>query len=85
MDVGDGWVSLDHSSKGFADVVFYGQEYTLLLFNILLYAIVDYGADNSVVAAFVTFAVQWLLDIARDYFGQKNLSRKTLVDERFLI
>jgi hypothetical protein len=50
-----------------------------------LFCVVDYGADSSAVAAFVTFAVQGLLDIARRYFGEQNLSRKTLVDERFLI
>jgi len=69
--------------KELAQVLLCGVEYDLLLFEILLYSVVDL-AGNTPVSLLVTFIVGKLLKIIRAQWGQKNLSNKTLVDGRFL-
>jgi len=69
--------------KDLAGILFLGVEYDLLLFNILVYSVVDL-ASNTPISILVTFMVDKLLLIVRTWWGQKNLSTKTLVDSRFL-
>lgn len=69
--------------KELAKVLLSGVEYDLLLFDILVYSIVDL-AGNTTISLLVTFVVGKALKIIRAWRGQKNLSNKTLVDGRFL-
>jgi meckelin len=66
-------------------MLLYGQEYTLLLFYILLYSIVDVTGGNTPVAILVTFLVHLLVENTRLWLGQRNIANKTLVDNRFLL
>jgi meckelin len=68
-----------------ASTLFYGQEYTLLIFFILLYSIVDAAGGNTPTAVLVTFFVHRAIEIARAMLGQRNIANKTLVDNRFLL
>ena len=59
------YVKLDHliSDKGsfaFTSVIFYGNEWSLLLFDMLLFAIVDLIAQNYVLAAIITYIIGWV-------------------------
>uniref|UniRef100_A0A8C5PZN1 Meckelin n=1 Tax=Leptobrachium leishanense TaxID=445787 RepID=A0A8C5PZN1_9ANUR len=74
----------DERSK-FSQTLFYGNELTLLLFDTLLFCIIDLGTQNFVLATIITFAVQMAVRLLRLYFGKKNLSRQTMVEELFLI
>ncbi|KAK3586521.1 hypothetical protein CHS0354_035056 [Potamilus streckersoni] len=85
---------LDSTEKGifyndnghsFDQVLFYGNEMTLLVFEILLFCIVDLIFTNYIIAGVITYIITELLSMARNSGGTKNLARKTLVDERFLI
>ncbi|XP_069494812.1 meckelin-like isoform X2 [Ambystoma mexicanum] len=69
----------------FSKVLFYGNELVLLLFDILLFSVVDLGAQNFVLAAIITYIVQKLVVILRATVGRKNLSKQTMVEEQFLI
>ncbi|KAM3828808.1 meckelin-like [Vipera latastei] len=69
----------------FSRTLFYGHELLLLLFETLLFCAVDLGAQNFVLSAVVTFAVQKLVQVARDTLGRRNLAEKTLVEKQFLI
>ncbi|CAH2324113.1 meckelin-like isoform X1 [Pelobates cultripes] len=69
----------------FSRTLFYGNELTLLLFDTLLFCIVDLGTQNFVLATIITFAVQMIVRLLRLYFGKKNLSTQTMVEEIFLI
>ncbi|XP_065896707.1 meckelin-like isoform X2 [Dysidea avara] len=75
----------DKGSFSFTSIIFYGNEWSLLLFDILLFAIVDLVGQNYVLAAIVTYIIGWGIRYMRDYLGKRNLGRKTLVDDRFLI
>nr|XP_022342617.1 meckelin-like [Crassostrea virginica] len=85
---------LDASEKGyfyndnghsFDQCLFYGNEITLLLFDTLLFCIIDLIATNFVLSGILTYIIIELVALLRDHGGRKNLAKKTLVDERFLI
>ena len=69
----------------FDSLLFYGSGWALFLFDLLIFAVVDLLAESYVLAAVVTLVVSWLVRMVRDSLGRRNLGRKTLVDERFLI
>jgi len=50
----------DKGSFAFTSLIFYGNEWSLLLFDILLFAIVDLIAQNYVLAAIITFIIGWV-------------------------
>lgn len=72
-------------AHSFSDVLFYGNEGTLLIFDTLFFCIVDLGSQSFVLAAVLTYVQQTMFRILRNTLGRKNLVNKTLVDERFLI
>lgn len=71
--------------KSFNSVLFYGHEWTLMLFDLLLFAVVDYIAMDYVLAGIITYIISKVLESIRDSMGRRNLARKTMVDQRFLI
>ncbi|XP_041101457.1 meckelin-like isoform X2 [Polyodon spathula] len=72
-------------SHSFSDVLYYGNEATLLIFDTLFFCIVDIGTQDFVLAAVLTYVQQKVFQLIRNATGRKNLASKTLVDERFLI
>ena len=73
------------NGRSFNKVLFYGNEWTLMLFELLVFAAVDLISEDFVLGGVLTYIISKGLAIARNTFGRKNLARKTLVDERFLI
>ena len=69
----------------FNSVLLYGHEWTLMLFDLLMFAFVDSLAQDFVLDGVVTYLVAKILIIFRNKFGRKNVTIKTIVDERFLI
>lgn len=61
-----------------------GSEFTMLLSVLLFYAFVDLLSQNTFLSVFVSFVFDKLLVWLRSNGGSKNLSKKTLIDERFL-
>ncbi|KAG7470031.1 hypothetical protein MATL_G00135210 [Megalops atlanticus] len=72
-------------SHSFSDVLYYGNEATLLIFDMLFFCVVDLGSQNFVLAAVLTYLQQLLFKLLRNAIGRRNLATKTLVDERFLM
>ncbi|NXP53510.1 MKS3 protein, partial [Heliornis fulica] len=79
--------SLFYNDEGqsFSDVLYYGNETTLLIFDILFFSVVDLAFQSFVLAAILTYLQHEIFRFIRNTLGQKNLASKTLVDERFLI
>eukprot|EP00736_Rhodelphis_marinus_P002010 Rmarinus@m.25033 len=69
----------------FTRLLYLGVEMDILMFDMLLYALVDYGTANTFVAIVVTYIGDRILSFIREYFGEENLSRKTLVSDQFLL
>uniref|UniRef100_A0A2K6GEA5 Transmembrane protein 67 n=1 Tax=Propithecus coquereli TaxID=379532 RepID=A0A2K6GEA5_PROCO len=74
-----------NESYSFSSVLYYGNEATLLIFDLLFFCVVDLACQNFVLAAFLTYLQQEIFRFIRNTAGQKNLASKTLVDQRFLI
>ena len=72
-------------SRSFTNVFFFGHEWTLFLWDLLFFAIVDYASLNFVLAGVLTYLQGRVVKAIREILGKKNLAKKTLVDERFLI
>ncbi|XP_050986760.1 meckelin isoform X1 [Labeo rohita] len=72
-------------SHSFADVLFYGNEAVLLVFDTLFFCVVDLGSQNFILAAVLTYLQQLVFRLIRNGMGRRNLASKTLVDRRFLI
>ncbi|XP_056378292.1 meckelin isoform X2 [Hyla sarda] len=85
MEPMDRSIFYNDENHSFSDVLFYGHESTLLIFDTLFFCIVDILSQNFVLAAIITYLQQECFRHIRGAIGQKNLASKTLVDERFLI
>ncbi|XP_007537462.1 meckelin [Erinaceus europaeus] len=72
-------------SYSFSNVLYYGNEATLLIFDLLFFCVVDLACQNFILAACLTYLQQEIFRFIRNTIGQKNLASKTLVDQRFLI
>ncbi|XP_060249494.1 meckelin isoform X5 [Ovis aries] len=79
--------SIFYNDEGysFSNVLYYGNEATLLIYDLMFFCVVDLACQNFVLAAFLTYLQQEIFRFIRNAVGQKNLASKTLVDQRFLI
>ncbi|XP_069813490.1 meckelin [Dendropsophus ebraccatus] len=85
MEPMDRSIFYNDENHSFSDVLFYGHESTLLIFDTLFFCVVDILSQNFVLAAIITYLQQECFRHIRGAVGQKNLASKTLIDERFLI
>ncbi len=60
-------------------------DYQLVILYILVFSLFDRVTGSSLVAIFIVYVVEKVLWKTRALFGEKNLSKKTFIDDRFLI
>jgi len=70
---------------GYSRIIFLGHEFTLIIFDITMYAMWDLIFSNTFVAIVFAYFTARLFYYFRAQMGEKNLSKKTMIDERFLI
>ncbi|XP_015806099.1 meckelin isoform X2 [Nothobranchius furzeri] len=85
MEATDKSLFYNDEAHSFSDVLFYGNEATLLIFDTLFFCVVDLGSQSFVLAAVLTYVQQTIFRFIRNSLGRRNLINKTLVDQRFLI
>ncbi|XP_038146935.1 meckelin isoform X1 [Cyprinodon tularosa] len=85
MEPSDKSYFYNDQAHSFSNVLFYGNEATLLIFDTLFFCVVDLGSQNFVLAAVLTYVQQMIFRFIRNTLGRRNLANKTLVDQRFLI
>lgn len=61
-----------------------GNEWDLILLNILTYSVCDLWFGSTALSILLTYLLDKLLVIVRAYFGERNIALKTSIDERFL-
>ena len=84
-DMGHGACVLNPSSlTSFTNVTLYGIELPLLLLNIMVFALSDIAFNNTFISALIVWLVEQFIVRLRTWMGAKNMTQKTLVDERFL-
>ncbi|XP_064467172.1 meckelin-like isoform X2 [Ornithodoros turicata] len=72
------------SGYSFGAVIYHGLELTLLLFDLLLFCVIDLACHDFVLAAALTLCIDKVIQGFRQVLGRRNLVKKALVDERFL-
>ncbi|KAK2844544.1 hypothetical protein Q5P01_011203 [Channa striata] len=85
LEPSDKSIFYNDEAHSFSDVLFYGNEATLLIFDTLFFCIIDLASQSFILAAVLTYVQQTIFCLIRNILGRKNLVSKTLVDERFLI
>ncbi|OQS06005.1 transmembrane protein [Thraustotheca clavata] len=85
-EMGSGKISLfvPDISHSFTKALFLGLEAELMLWNILIFSLCDLWWGNHAISALCTYICEMALISLRRYWGHQNLSRRTLVDYRFL-
>jgi len=78
------YVYTDHLYR-FERLIFRGIELDLLIFEILLFCLVDYLVVSPTSAGVTTYIFSKAIAAFRHWWGNRNVSYKTLVDERFLL
>jgi len=73
-----------------SQLMFVGLQYDMALLWILTFAFVDLvvlqsRGGNTVISVLVTYLLDALLLKIRGHFGERNLSRKTMIDDKFLL
>ena len=72
-------------SLSFINATLMGIEYELIIFYALLHGVCDLLWNNSIVSLLVVYIVDRFIVFSRRHWGKINISKKTLVDYRFLI
>ena len=71
--------------NSFQETLFMGQDYELFLWNVSIFALFQLITGRTMVAIFLTYICERVAQWLRAYFGENNLSEKTLIDSTFLI
>lgn len=72
-------------AMSFVNATLMGIEYEIVIFYALLHGICDLIWANTVVSLLVVYIIDRIIVFSRAHWGKINLSKKTLVDYRFLI
>ena len=73
------------NGHSFDSVLLYGHEFSLTIFEVLVFSFTDLFAADYLISALVTYLVSKLIAVVRYTMGKRNLAAKTLIDKRFLI
>ncbi len=75
----------DPSEIAYSRTLVYGNEWTHLSFELLIFCLIDLIAHNFILAAAITYMVSTALRLVFRLFYTNNLVKSSLVDARFLI
>jgi len=70
---------------GFQNTFFYGNEFTLIIMDIIIYLMWDMILKNTMIALFLSYLVHKFISWLRVFFGERNIAQKALIDDAFLI
>ncbi|XP_022258525.1 meckelin-like [Limulus polyphemus] len=72
------------NGHSFDATLFIGNEGTILMFDVLLFCLIDNATQDFILSAIVTFFINKVIIYVRRNSGRRNVVRKALIDERFL-
>ena len=77
----------DYFSKwsSFTNILYCSLDYQNVILFILFFSLFDRLTGNSIISLAIIYLIEKMLKYCRHYLSERNLSRKTLIDERFLI
>ena len=69
----------------FEKVLFLGKEFSLMLMDLLIFDLMDIAVGNTLVSALTTYLFSKILVYIKYSLAENNISKKTMVDKRFLL
>lgn len=78
-------IFFNDNGHSFDNVLYYGNELTLFTFDLILFSFIEIMSQNSLLAAILTLLVDEGLARIRKFWCRKNLAKKALIDEYFLL
>lgn len=72
-------------SIGFESSFLMGKEFSFLLMDIMLFELFEFTIGNTYVSVLLAYIISKLISYIRQVTGEWNLSRKSLVNQRFLL
>ena len=72
------------SGQNFDDILFYGMEWEWFVMDLFIFQMLMIISDDNYLSLFCTFVIDYILYYIRVFFGNKNVSKKAVIDERFL-
>jgi len=76
---------LEDASGRFKRLLLAGREADMVLLGVLTYSLFDMATSNTFVAIFMTYAMDVGVRTLRTELAARNISSKTLLDDRFLL
>ncbi len=67
----------------FDDVLFSGMEWEWFIMDVYLFQLWMRVLDDTEIAIFLTYIIDYTLAFVRKFFGEKNVAKKAVIDERF--
>ena len=67
----------------FDDVLFSGMEWEWFIMDVYLFQLWMRILDDTEIAIFLTYIIDYTLAFVRKFFGEKNVAKKAVIDERF--
>jgi len=75
----------DPASPSFQNFLYMSLDYQLVILYILWFYFFDYVTGNSVLSLFFVYLIEKFLITLRKVLGKRNLVKKSMFDERFLM
>ncbi|EAR83121.2 meckelin (macronuclear) [Tetrahymena thermophila SB210] len=69
----------------YCKIFYYGNEWFLVMYEMITFLFFNYFSSSPLVAILITFLFNRIFSWLRDVFGRRNISSKTMIDQRFLI
>lgn len=75
----------DPNQFKFSSTMFYGIEWQLIVWNTLVFAVIDMSVNSFAIAGGIAWVLNYVVVRLRARMGEANLSRKALVNDVFLL
>ena len=72
-------------NMNFDKVLLSGIEWELFIFDIFVYQMWMLTLDSCAISIFLTYICDKILYTARAFWGEKNISRKSIIDNKFFM
>ncbi|KAL4427484.1 hypothetical protein ABPG74_015187 [Tetrahymena malaccensis] len=69
----------------YSKIFYYGNEWFIVMYEMITFLFFNYFSSSPLVAILITFLFNRIFCWLRDVFGRRNISSKTMIDQRFLI
>jgi meckelin len=70
---------------GFKSLLMYGLEWHLLVLYITLFGLIDITLNSAIKSGIIVYFIDLVVRWTRQYYGVGNISRKSLMDVKFLL